>query len=392
MELAKKAALAEVRGNFEGFLGAKPSGKPFCYCFGPTNTHGGKEPGSGKLLWGIDPDQLQGKLPGCLPDVPVVREDVSDYLGECSSMDGGLGELLAVLKEKNELENTVIIITGDHGINLPRAKANQYDLGCQVPLAISWPSRVPKGRVVEDFVNTMDLCPTILEAAGVPLTGGVTAASLLPLLISDRHGQVEAARDFVVSGLERHVSIARETCLGYPQRSIRTKEWLYIINYKSDRWPVGDPHGIEKMDLTILPEHDLADGTMLAYPDTDGTRTKAWMIENRNKGPSLAHLFQLAFGKRPREELYRVAQDPSSLHNLAEDVACRSVKEELHARLYAHLVSQADPRVTEDEHACRYDAPPFSTIMEKYTKEKGVAFLERMKAGRLKWQNSSSKL
>ena len=47
--------------------------------------------GSGTRLWGIDPDDLQGKLPPFLPDVPVVREDLADYFGEIAAFDLALG-------------------------------------------------------------------------------------------------------------------------------------------------------------------------------------------------------------------------------------------------------------------------------------------------------------
>ncbi|MEF3312507.1 hypothetical protein PV433_26825, partial [Paenibacillus sp. GYB004] len=71
--------------NFDSFMESRPEGKPFCYWWGPTNTHRTWEQGSGKALWGLNPDDLMGRLPAFLPDVPEVREDVCDYLGECQA-------------------------------------------------------------------------------------------------------------------------------------------------------------------------------------------------------------------------------------------------------------------------------------------------------------------
>ncbi|MEM9703789.1 MAG: sulfatase-like hydrolase/transferase, partial [Planctomycetota bacterium] len=72
----------EVRANFRAFLAdAEASGKPWHYWFGPTNVHRTWVKGSGKKLWGIEPDSLKGKLPPFLPDVPEIREDFADYLG-----------------------------------------------------------------------------------------------------------------------------------------------------------------------------------------------------------------------------------------------------------------------------------------------------------------------
>lgn len=82
IEAGKKILYEEVRGNFRDFLNARPAGKPFCYWFGPTNVHRKWVAGSGKALWGLNPDKLKGKLSGCVTDVEVVREDVADYLGQ----------------------------------------------------------------------------------------------------------------------------------------------------------------------------------------------------------------------------------------------------------------------------------------------------------------------
>ena len=72
-----------------------------------------------------------------------VREDVADYLGECLAVDAGLGVLLARLEEMGELDNTLIVVSGDHGIpGIPRAKCNLYNIGCEVALAARWPGQI----------------------------------------------------------------------------------------------------------------------------------------------------------------------------------------------------------------------------------------------------------
>ena len=94
VEAAKEALYDETRQNFRAFLAARPTAQPFCYWWGPTNTHRTWERGSGKALWGIEPDDLKGRLPAFLPDVHEIREDAADYLGECQAVDKGLGILL----------------------------------------------------------------------------------------------------------------------------------------------------------------------------------------------------------------------------------------------------------------------------------------------------------
>jgi N-sulfoglucosamine sulfohydrolase len=153
LDQAREQILSQVRGNFDAFLADRQKGKPWLYWFGPTTTHRVWVKGSGKKLWGIAPDALQGKLPKFLPDVPEVREDVADYLGECQAFDAYIGTLLARLKEEGELDRTLVVISGDHGMpGVPAGKCNLYDHGVHVALV----ARVPKGqggRVVDDFVS-----------------------------------------------------------------------------------------------------------------------------------------------------------------------------------------------------------------------------------------------
>jgi uncharacterized sulfatase len=362
-EAAKESLYDETRANFHTFLDARPDGKPFCYWWGPTNTHRTWERGSGKALWGIEPDDLKGRLPAFLPDVHEIREDVADYLGECMAFDAGLGVLLDRLEAIGELDNTLVVVSGDHGIpGFPRGKCNLYDIGCEVALAARWPGRIPPGRVVDDLVNLMDLGPTFLNAADVPAPDSMTARSLLPVLQSNRSGQVDPSRDFVVTGRERHVSSAREGGLPYPHRAIRTHDHLYILNFEPDRWPAGDPKGLDDPTAPAPPYETLASDTFLVYPDMDASPTKAWMIHHRAED-AVSPLYQIGFGKRPREELYDLNADPDHMHNLADEPGHDEVRRQLHDRLMTVLREQNDPRVVEIP--CRFEHAPYAGPVQK---------------------------
>ena len=238
---AKQELLDEVRNNFDSFLSARPSDTPFCYWWGPTNTHRTWERGSGEELWNLDPDDLKGRMPAFLPDAHEIREDFNDYLGECVAFDAGLGVIIERLEAIGELDNTLIVVSGDLGIpGFPRAKCNLYDIGTEVAMAVRWHGQVSPGRVVSDFVNLMDLAPTFLDAAGVDQPSGMVGNSIVPLLKSGGSGRMEEDRDFVVTGRERH-NPTREGGLPYPQRALRTDDFLYIYNFEPDRWPMGDP-------------------------------------------------------------------------------------------------------------------------------------------------------
>ncbi len=358
IEGAKRHLLEETRENFRAFLDARPEDAPFCYWWGPVNTHREWERGSGRAIWGLDPNALQGRLPAYLPDVPAVREDVCDYLGECQAVDAGLGVLVDELERRGELENTLLVVSGDHGIpGIPRGKCNLYDLGSEVALAVRWPGHITGGRVVNDMVNLMDLGPTFLEAAGVPVPETMTASSLIPVLESTDSGRVDPARDYAVIGRERHLATARAGNLPYPQRAIRTHEYLYIRNYAPDRWPMGDPRGLAEDGTTEHSEDELTHNTFATLSDLDSSPTKAFMVLHRSEA-AVQPLFQLGFGKRPGEELYDLRSDPDHMRNLAGEPAYAEKKRELAERLRTVLVEQHDPRVVEDP--CRYEQLPFT--------------------------------
>src|SRR6185437_2929007 len=345
----------EVRGNFEAFLKARPADRPFCYWFGPTNVHRLWEKGSGEALWGIDPESLAGKLPKFLPDVPKVRQDFADYLGEIQAFDAAVGLLTAKLEEIGELDKTLIVVSGDHGApGFPGGKSNLYDFGVGVALVAKWPGG-KGGRVVDDFVNLMDLAPTFLEAAGLSPPDVMTGRSLLDVLKSDRSGQVDAERTWVVTGRERHVAAAREDNLPYPQRALRTQDFLYIRNFKPDRWPLGAPYAVTE---TAAPSaKELENNTFAAFPDMDASPTKAWLVAHRHDSQRKWQ-YDYAFAKRPGEELYDLRKDPDEITNVAADPVYAKMKRELAGRLLKTLADAGDPRVTGDGET--FERSPFT--------------------------------
>ena len=342
----------EVRKNFEAFLADRKPDKPWLYWYGPTTVHRMWIKGSGKALWGIDPDSLKGKLPKFLPDVPEVREDFADYLGEIQAYDAYIGVILKKLEEAGELERTVIVVSGDHGPpGFTHGKCNLYDFGVGVTLAIRWPGG-KGGRIIDDFVNLMDLMPTFLEIGGAKIPDGVHGRSLVNVLKSDRSGQVDPARTYVVNGRERHVAASREGNLPYGHRAIRTKDYLYIRNFKPERWPMGDPRNIT--DDKAPPQRELETNTHITFADMDASPTKAWLIAHRND-KEWKPFYDLAFAKRPAEELYDVKNDPDQIKNVADIAAHAGAKRRLFEQLMKVLKETNDPRLDD-----AFDKPPFT--------------------------------
>jgi N-sulfoglucosamine sulfohydrolase len=352
--------LEEVRQNFRSFLKQRPHETPFCYWWGPTNTHRTWIKGSGAKLWNLNPDDLQGKLSKHLPDVPEVREDVADYLGEVQAFDAGLGALLNELEQTGDMANTIVIVSGDHGMpGVPAGKCNLYDLGTRVSLAIAWPEKYVANRVVDDFVCLPDLAPTILDAAGVEIPDVMTGRSLQNVLTSSSSGQVDSSRDAVIMGRERHVSQARTDFLPYPQRAIRTTDYLYVRNFRPERWPMGTAPGFGAPEETFPDAQALNDVTYAAFADMDASPTKAWVILNGINNPQYRRYFDAAFAPRPEEELFDLKSDPDQTVNVAADPRYQSVRTELSDRLLTVLRETEDPRVTEDPP--RFELPPYSS-------------------------------
>lgn len=357
-ETAKQLLYDEVKANFRAFLKDREGDQPFCYWFGPTNCHRKWIKGSGKNLWGLDPDDLKGKVPPFLPDDEVVRQDICDYLGEVQAFDAGVGVLLAELEAIDELENTLIVISGDHGIpGMPRGKCNLYDYGVHVPLAIRWGKQVPARRTLDDFVCLPDLAPTFLEAAGVKPPEVMTGRSLINVLQSQQEGTVDATRDHVIVGRERHVAAARNDFLPYPQRAIRTKDFLYIRNFKPDRWPMGVAPGYGRPAGEMPAYEALEQNTFVAFGDLDASPTKAWILAHRDD-PGMDEYFDFAFGRRPQEELYDLQKDPHQLTNVAADEGYADARAKLSQRLMTVLKQTGDPRVSGD--GSTFDKSPFA--------------------------------
>jgi hypothetical protein len=137
----------------------------------------------------------------------------------------------------------------------------------------------------------------------------------------------------VLSGKERHVPSQEKPDMGgYPCRSIRTHDFLYIRNYEPDRWPLGTPDW----------RNAAIEGAWLA--DCDNGPTKTFMFENRDRDEHHRRLYDLAFAKRPAEELFDLRSDPEQLANVAGQAKYADVQKRLAAQLDVALKETGDPR------------------------------------------------
>lgn len=344
--------------NFFDFLEAAPADKPWCFWYGGTEPHRAYEAGSGAAKGGKKTDAIRN-LPASWPDVEAVRNDLLDYAYEVEHFDTHLGRILAELERRGELDTTLVVVTSDNGMPFPRGKGQCYDLSNHLPLAIRWPAGIPHpGRSIEDYVTLPDLAPTLIEAAGASWESAgmapTPARSLLPLLSSEKEGRVDPARDHVLVGRERH-DPGRPRDQGYPVRGIVADGMLYLRNYEPDRWPSGNPE--------------------TGYLDTDSSPTKSALIRGRRARGDDPH-WSIAFGKRPDEELYDLANDPDCVENVVGQLNHAGTRFTLADRMLAELKAQRDPRVAGSEPDI-FDTYPFAN-------PDFIGFYERYQAGEAK--------
>ncbi|MDZ4289963.1 MAG: sulfatase, partial [Prosthecobacter sp.] len=300
--------------NFGAFLQQRAKDRPFCFWLGFQEPHRGYELNSGVRLGKKLEDVT---VPAYLPDNAIVRGDLADYAIEVEWADSHIGKALEQLEANGELDNTLIIVTSDHGMPFPYVKGQIFDDGFHLPLVMRWGKGIKPGRVVEDFINMRDLAPTYLELAGLKSHNQMSGKSLVKILASEKSGWVEKDRDFMLVGKERH-DIGRPNDWGYPVRAIRTNDFLYIRNYFPDRWPA-------------------------CNPETD--------FGNCDPGPTKevikalgGYYYDLCFGKRPADMLFRLKDDPQCVRNLANDPAFSQTMDELRYHMLTVLKEEQDPR------------------------------------------------
>ena len=345
----------DYAGAFEDFMNARDKAKPFCFWYGGYEPHRDFVYRSG-VKSGMKLDKVV--VPPFLPDVEEVRNDICDYLYEIEWFDQHLGRMLKTLEDSGELDNTIIVVTSDNGMPFPRAKATAYNYGVHMPLAIRWGKGIRKpGRVIDDFVNHIDFAPTFLEAAALEIPEHMTGRSLMNLFQSTKSGFIDPARGMTVTGLERHVW-ARPEGKTYPRRSVHTKDFVYIRNYKPDRWPMGGPDFVASHQST--------------FGDIDAGPTKTYMMEHRDD-PAVHDLFVKSFGKLPAEELYAIDIDPAQMNNLANRPEYDQIKERLHKQLEDYQQKTGDLRL---KGMSPWDEYPFYAG-DKYLRGK---YLEEVKA------------
>ena len=160
-------------------------------------------------------------------------EAVLGRLRSLIAIEEGVGEIMKALKETNQLDNTVIVLTsdngyfyGEHGLSVERRLA--YEESIRMPLLIRYPKAVKAGTVRDEFALNIDLAPTLLELAGVSVPARMEGHSLVPLLKAAR---TDWRKSFLIEYYSDRV-FPRIRQMGY--KAIRNERWKYIHYFELD--------------------------------------------------------------------------------------------------------------------------------------------------------------
>ncbi len=236
----------------------------------------------------VDPAVVD--LPANLPDLPEVRADWADYLTSIQCTDAIVGGMLDGLKDSGRAGETIVIFAGDQGPAYVRGKATLYDLGIRVPLIIRGPG-VKADQVCRKLTSLIDLAPTILEYAGLPLPDRLQGRSLLKLLSG---GNQPSWRELIYAEHNAHGPGDY-----YPVRSVYDGRMHYLRNLKSET------------------EYAFIADTNIGGPAWDN-RAFDPTLRAKEEFPQQYALLQ-ATVRRPPEELYDRASDPYEMHNVVGD-------------------------------------------------------------------------
>ena len=289
-------------------------------------------------------DPLEVPVPSFVPDVPTFRERMAQFLDAITNVDKQVGKILAKLEEKGLSESTIVVFWGDHGSGYPRGKIHCYDDGLKIPLIMRIPGNfrhlapVPPGSVVDDLVMHMDLAPTTLQMAGIPIPDHIQGRTLCDQ-------DEKNTREFVCS--------ARDRLDNNPEmiRTIRTKKYRYIRNFMPHQ-PYASfyPDGgfFSRIPQEGTPEREFWETSVLPgdqkLHDPDGVFLILGppVMVNQNGLPEDYKQVLFWQDHKPHEELYDIEDDLEEINNLASDPAFGDVRDDLRSKLYGWMIETRD--------------------------------------------------
>ncbi len=279
--------------NFESWLAERDRRRPFYAQVGLFEAHLGsflnRTP---KENCPFTRDEANGLyVPPYVEETPFGRDAIATLQGYLHRGDAAIGRMLTALEQQGCAQDTLVVMCGDHGPGLPRAKTTCYDPGIAVSWLMRWPGVVPAGMTVDALATHVDMLPTLLTLMGFDAPPECQGRSFAAHVRGERD---EELNDAVFSHMVENT------------RSVRTRRYKLIRNFKR--------------------------------PD----RCAAGPLPLRAKGEHARKPAGGAAAEPPHLELYDLSEDPNEFRNLAEEPARGDVLRRLDARLWDFLLEQDD--------------------------------------------------
>jgi N-sulfoglucosamine sulfohydrolase len=289
----------KVAASFDTFLQQRQEGKPFFFMANLLDPH---EPFDAKVE-GAPKNIVMPRQVKPFPfmnlteasEIKAAQKRVAGFYTCVNRADECFASLMSVLEKRGLKERTLVVVIGDHGPPMPRAKTTAFNAGNHIPCLVRWPGHVPAGEKRDQMVSMVDLMPTFLAAAGVPPPPGLPGQDMMPIL-----------KDATVPG-RRYLAteFGSHTPADFlPQRCIQDERWRLVMN------------------LLRAPE-------IVTEKPTWAGRAPEEVFSKYNATPHIA--------------LYDLKNDPWELQNLADDPAHHAKLQELKTELHAWRQQTNDP-------------------------------------------------
>lgn len=301
---------AELAAAAEGFL-ADNRDRPFYMHVGLADPHRAGRGFANDRQWPGVPEVTyrpeDAVVPPFLPDLPQVREDLADYYQAVSRFDHGIGLLLDALDASGRADETLVIVTTDHGMPFPGAKASFFESGHHCPFLIRAPGAHRPGLHHEALINWTDIRPTVQDWCGIAAPEDLPGRSLLPVLDQPQ----------TVGWDETYYSHCFHEVVDYnPYRVLRGRRYKYVQNLAA---------GIQ----TVLP--------------TDLFRSRSWSAVRQASAPQMGRRPTAHVLYRRPEELYDLEADPTEATNLIDRPELAATAASMRQRLYDFRRRTDDP-------------------------------------------------
>lgn len=272
--------------------------------------------------WPESPGQYHPEevdIPPHLVDTAVTRSFRARYYNAVTKGDEYLGQIYDAAT-KHLGNNTLFLMSSDHGAQWPLGKWNLYDAGIRVPLIAAWPGVIKPASRTAALVSWADILPTLIEAAG----GTAPASGLAPTQIDGRsflpvlRGETNQHRDriFATHSGDKEMNV-------YPIRAVRTARWKYIWN--------------------LHPEFQHTTHVDRARIEDEVGYWRSWERASA-AGDAHASAVLQRYRQRPAEELYDLDADPFEQQNLVAEAAHSDRRKDLRGQLEKWMRDQGDQK------------------------------------------------